>query len=57
MAIEDREDFDNLMQRGEIPSHARLYITIPSGGDYSGEELDLFGDVPLEVTWEEEETL
>jgi len=36
----------------EIPITAEIFVEIPRGGDYSGEELKIHGDMPLCVRWE-----
>lgn len=38
-----------------IPHDARLWVQIPSGGDYSGEPLGIEGDRTLNVSWEQSE--
>jgi len=35
--------------------NARVYITVPSGGDYSGQELSIEGNACVYVTWDEVE--
>lgn len=34
-----------------LPCDARLYVTVPGGGDWSGCDMVLGDDVNLEVTW------
>lgn len=40
----------------KIPDGARVYVSIPGGGDYSSMNLDIDGDCPITVSWETVET-
>lgn len=37
----------------DIPDNAKIKFTVPSGGDYSGMEIDVDAENPIVVTWEE----
>lgn len=39
-----------------LPDGARLFVDVPSGGDYSGCRLSLGDDVQLQAQWEVTET-
>lgn len=36
-----------------IPSNATIKVTVPSGGDWSGKDLNLDGETTLDISWEE----
>lgn len=36
-----------------FPSHARIYMSIPSGGDWSNRDLTVDGETPLIIEWDE----
>lgn len=36
-----------------IPEKAKVYVSVPGGGDWSNTSLDLDADIPLVVTWDE----
>jgi len=38
-----------------LPATAKVWITVPSGADWSGMTLEIGKDLPLEITYEEKE--
>jgi len=54
-----REDLVQALNPGlayQIPSDAKITITVPTGGDYSGDCLDLDEVGGLTLTWREVKT-
>jgi hypothetical protein len=45
----------NLADVSIPPDGARIYISIPGGGDWSSTDLDIDKDNPIVIEWEEEE--
>lgn len=52
-----RKDFFHLFEQIGItlPNNTQITFTVPSGGDYSGEVLDICDNHPIKVNWTEEE--
>lgn len=53
-----REDLIELLKgkanlRPTPPDDVKIYVTVPGGGSYANERLDIGNDVDLEVSWEE----
>lgn len=45
-----------LLQALGIPEGARVYVEVPSGGDWSGCDLDIEHGQPIIVSWQTHET-
>jgi len=35
-----------------IPAHAKISVRVPTGGDWSGTDLDLHSDTTVDILWE-----
>lgn len=47
---------EGIMPSGAMHGDPSVYVQVPSGGDWSGERLELDGDNPVCVTWTETTT-
>lgn len=53
-----RADILRMLPKDCMPPRARnvsIYVYVPGGGDWSNMELDIDGDTPLCIKWEETE--
>lgn len=51
--IMDNTEIRELLRRAgyQIPAKARIYFTVPGGGDWSNTDVDITRDYPVTVEW------
>jgi len=58
LKIDNKDIIDFLEEKGhDLPVlGTKIYIMVPSGGDYSGSDLDIDSDTPIIVEYKKEST-
>lgn len=52
LVIDNAELRDMLRQRGfSVPANARIYFSVPGGGDWSNTDIDIDKDNPISIEW------
>jgi hypothetical protein len=42
---------EKMLKAYDLPKDARLYFSVPTGGDYSGEDIEIDDTNPIRVVW------